>query len=185
MRQVIVIGVRRPTLPGSAGAHRGSGAARWLGCAPGLAGPGRSLLRPQVVPASAEQPPTQWICTSGSGKAVVRDSWAVPPHQKRVDQTPPAAGSAAGAVGVALPRRPATRSVVAQPAGIPPHQVSPTGLWSRRLVRCSACPTAVVVPLPGQLPRHGKPGVGLGELQLSAPQVLLDVDVGPAPLSVD
>src|SRR5215218_9174265 len=51
---------------------------------------------------------------------------------------------------------------------------------------CSASrPTAVVVPLPGQLPGHGKPGVGLGDLQLSAPQVLLDVDVGPALFSVD
>src|SRR5215212_3959293 len=51
---------------------------------------------------------------------------------------------------------------------------------------CSASrSTAVVVPLPGQLPGHGKPGVGLGELQLSAPQVLLDVDVGPALLSID
>src|SRR5215217_4132290 len=51
---------------------------------------------------------------------------------------------------------------------------------------CSASrPTAVVVALPGQLPGHGKPGVGLGDLQLSAPQVLLDVDVGPALLSID
>src|SRR5215211_4723577 len=51
---------------------------------------------------------------------------------------------------------------------------------------CSASrSTAVVVSLPGQLPGHGKPGVGLGELQLSAPQVLLDVDVGPALLSID
>src|SRR5215211_7111450 len=51
---------------------------------------------------------------------------------------------------------------------------------------CSASrSTAVVVSLPGQLPGHGKPGVGLGDLQLSAPQVLLDVDVGPALLSVD
>jgi hypothetical protein len=33
MRQVIGIGARRPTLPGSACAHRGSGAAGWLGCA--------------------------------------------------------------------------------------------------------------------------------------------------------
>src|SRR5215217_6995734 len=51
---------------------------------------------------------------------------------------------------------------------------------------CSASrPTAVVVPLPGQLPAHSKPGVGLGDLQLSAPQVLLDVDVGPALLCID
>src|SRR5215216_5180155 len=51
---------------------------------------------------------------------------------------------------------------------------------------CSASrSTAVVVPLPGQLPGHGKPGVGLGEPELSAPQVLLDVDVGPALLSID
>src|SRR6266508_3410587 len=55
MRQVIVIGVRRLTLPGSACAHRGSGAAGWHGCAPDLAGPGRSLLRPQAVPASGER----------------------------------------------------------------------------------------------------------------------------------
>src|SRR5215218_1865245 len=54
----------------------------------------------------------------------------------------------------------------------------------RRLLR-SGCRTAVVVPLPVQLPCHGKPGVGLGELELGAPPVLLDVDVGPALLSVD
>src|ERR671910_168124 len=49
----------------------------------------------------------------------------------------------------------------------------------------SSASTAVVVALPGQFPGHGKPGVGLGDLQLSAPQVLLDVDVGPALLSID
>src|SRR5215207_4535149 len=128
MRRVIVIGVRRPTLPGSACAYRG----------------------------------------------------------ERVNQTRPAAGSAAGAVGVALPRRPARRSVVASsPAStrlsLPPPVCGLSGqLW------CSASrPTAVVVPLPGQLPGHGKPGVGLGEPELGTPQVLLDVDVGPALLSID
>jgi hypothetical protein len=99
MGQLIVIGVRRPILPGSARPHLGSGAARWLGCAPDLAGPGRSLLGPQAVPASGERRPTQCSCTSGSGKAVVSDPWTVPPHRKRVNQTRPAAGSAAGAVG--------------------------------------------------------------------------------------
>jgi hypothetical protein len=38
MGQVIVIGVRRSTLPASARAHRGSGAARWLGCCQGREG---------------------------------------------------------------------------------------------------------------------------------------------------
>src|SRR5215211_4846038 len=51
---------------------------------------------------------------------------------------------------------------------------------------CSASRSAaVVVALPGQLPGHGQPGVGLGDFQLSAPQVLLDVDVGPALLGID
>jgi hypothetical protein len=78
-----------------------------------------------------------------------------------------------------------------EPAGRIPLASSPPGLpppvcgLSRQL-RCSASrSTAAIVPLPGQLPRHGKPGVGLGDLQLCAPQVLLDVDVGPALLSID
>src|SRR5512132_3662971 len=67
------------------------------------------------------------------------------------------------------------------PLGLPPPVCGLSGQ-----LRCSASrSTAVVVPLPGQLPGHGKPGVGLGELQLSAPQVLLDVEVGPALLSID
>ena len=109
--------------------------------------------------------------------------------RKRVNQTRPAAGSAAGAVGVAASVSEAGHELSGRPAlGHPLHTRSPPrsvcGL-SRQL-RCSASrPTAVVVPLPGQLPRHGKPGVGLGDLQLSAPQVLLDVDVGPALLSID
>src|SRR5918994_1935364 len=128
MRRVIVIGVRRPTLPGSACAYRG----------------------------------------------------------ERVNQTRPAAGSAAGAVGVALPRRPARRSVVASSPASTRLSLPPPVCGLSGQLRCSASrPTAVVVSLPGQLPRHGKPGVGLAELQLSAPQVLLDVDVGPALLSID
>src|SRR6266511_6343276 len=71
------------------------------------------------------------------------------------------------------------------PASTPTGLPAPVCGLSRQL-RYSACrPTAVVVPLPGQLPRHRQPGVGLGELQLGAPQVLLDVEVGPALLSVD
>src|SRR5215211_505553 len=95
-------------------------------------------------------------------------------------------GGAAGAVGVALPRRPATRSGVTQPSCVHSTRSPPLVCGLRGQLRCSASrPPAVVVPLPGQLPRHGKPGVGLGDLQLSAPQVLLDVDVGPALLAID
>ncbi len=185
MRRVLVIGARRPTLPArvhSAGAVRRG----WLGCAPDLAGPGGSLLGPQAVPASGEQPPTQWICTSGSGKAVVVTRG---PYRRTKS------GSTRPVLQRGARREPlATRSL----AGRPPDQWSPrpSGVHSTRFppglsaaaagsLGCSAYPTAVVVALPGQLPRHGKPGVGLGELQLSAPQVLLDVDVGPVRLSVD
>jgi hypothetical protein len=43
VRRVIVIGVRRPTVPGSACTSRERCGPMWLGCAPDLAGPGRSL----------------------------------------------------------------------------------------------------------------------------------------------
>jgi hypothetical protein len=112
---VIVIGVRRSTLPASARAHRGSGAARWLGCAPDLAGPGRSLLRPQAVPASGEPRPTQSSCTSGSGKAVVSDPWTVPPHRKLGQPDWSCSGSRGGCRWRRFPRRLATRAVVASP----------------------------------------------------------------------
>jgi hypothetical protein len=128
MGQLIVIGVRRPTLPGSACAHRG----------------------------------------------------------ERVNQTRPAASSVGGRWGCApsggRPRDQGSPSPPAStPLGLPPLVCGLSGQ-----LRCSASrSTAVVVALPGQLPGHGKPGVGLGELQLSAPQVLLDVDVGPALLGID
>src|SRR5215216_6068839 len=44
---------------------------------------------------------------------------------------------------------------------------------------CSASrPTAVVIPLPGQLPGHGKPGVGLGDLLLSIDLVVECLAIG-------
>ena len=56
---------------------------------------------------------------------------------------------------IASARRPRTSPPASTPLVPPPV----CGL-SRQL-RCSACPTAVVVPLSAQLPRHGKPGVDL------------------------
>jgi hypothetical protein len=168
MRQMIVIGVRRPTLPGSACAHRGSGAAGWLGCAPDLAGPGRSFgLRPYLRQVSDDRR------NVAAHPAQVRQSLVTRGPYRRtgnwVNQTRPAAGSAAGAAGDALPRRPATRSAVAQPAGVHSTTSPPPVCGPGQQLRCSACPTAVIVPLPVQLPRHGQPGVRLGKLQLSAP----------------
>src|SRR5512133_1477218 len=80
----------------------------------------------------------------------------------------------------------ALASTTALPCGSRATGLGMTASSSGPQLWCSANrSTAVVVPLPGQLPGHSKPGVGLGELQLSAPQVLLDVEVGPALLSID
>jgi hypothetical protein len=137
-------------VPGARHRRQGSDAARQRGCTsrercggmawmrPDLAGPGRLLLRPQAVPASRDPRRTRCVSTFGSGKAVVRDPWPVLPHQKWVNQTRPAAGSAAGAVGVALPRRPVTRSVVAQPAGVHPTTRAPPGPSVAAVGSCGA-----------------------------------------------
>src|SRR6266511_237523 len=165
--------------------HLGSGAAGWLGCAPDLAGPGRSLLRPQAVPASGERRRTQGSCRSGSGKAVVGDPWTVPPHRKLGQPDSSCSGERGGCRWRRSPWE-ADHEIRGRPARWRPPVVPAPVCGLSRQLRYSACrPTAVVVPLPGQLPRHGKPGVRLGELQLSAPQVLLDVEVGPTLLSVD
>jgi hypothetical protein len=117
VRQVIVIGVRRPTLPGSACADRGSGAADGSDAPRDLAGPGRSLLRPQAVPASGERRRTQGSCTSGSGKAVVGDPWTVPPHRKRVNRRV-LQRIARRVPWRRFPSEAGQRSVVAQPSGV-------------------------------------------------------------------
>ena len=98
--------------------------------------------------------------------------------QRKPASAPKRAASALSSGSRRSPRHPGT-------TGSPPTRPG-RRLRPQPAAACSASrPTAVIVSLPSQLPRHGKPGVGLGDPQLSAPQVLLDVDVGPALFSVD
>jgi hypothetical protein len=120
MRRVIVIAVRRPTLPGSACAHRG-GAAGFARMRPGPGRswpvPGRWLLQPQAVPASGERRRRN----VSAHPAQVRQSLRTVDRthrRKQINQTRPAAGSAAVPLATLSPR------------GRPPDQWSPSPLAS-------------------------------------------------------
>ena len=143
----------------------------WTGILPET--PGRRIG--QGAPATADERP--WRPRTGrtrrrSGHAARRADRPASPSLSACTPTPSAPAAARAGSGTAASNRQSRKAprprthrlgptAQDQPSGVHSTRSPPPVCGPSRRLRCSACPTAVVVPLSAQLPRHGKPGVGL------------------------